>query len=91
MREAHDSLTAYCRLLGHTVAFSYCRSQGLSQLCRQILNCWFERLPIEEYIRAEFGEAELARLTRPSPPKMLTLIELIEQARRSGGEPSQDD
>jgi hypothetical protein len=84
MREAHDALTSQCRLLGHTVAFSYCRAQGLGQPCRQILNCWFERLPIEAYVRAEYGEAELVRLTQPTPPKLLTLIELIEQARRAG-------
>lgn len=84
MREAHDALTSPCRLLGHTVAFSYCRSQALGQPCRQILNCWFERLPIEDFVRAEYGEAELVRLTQPAPPKLLTLIELIEQARRAG-------
>lgn len=84
MREAHDAQTSHCRLLGHEVAFSYCRSQGLGQPCRQLLHCWFERLPIEDFVRTEYGEAELIRLTQPAPPKLLTLIELIEQAKRAG-------
>jgi hypothetical protein len=80
-----DNEEIYCRRLGHHLAFRYCRTERGGVPCSKILDCWFEKLPIEEFIRSNYSEAEIEAITAAPKPKVATLFDLIEQAKRSGG------
>ena len=76
-------------MLGHVVAFSYCRSPGSAEPCRRILNCWWEEFDVEAFVRRHYGDEQIERFRRPRTDKVSTLMELIERAksaaRQDGG------
>ena len=78
----NDSLSRHCPLLGHEVAFSYCRSPGQETPCRKIYDCWWETFDISSFITANYPGNIRDGILAQTKPKMLSLIELIEQARR---------
>jgi len=80
-----DNEEIYCRKLGHHLAFKYCRTEREGFPCSKILDCWFEKIPIEEFVRKNYSKAEIAAIAAPSRPKMMTLIDLIEQAKKRNG------
>lgn len=82
MDESHDSREIYCRRLGHYLTFTYCRSERNGLPCPRIADCWFDRIPIGDFLRDNYAPGELGGLSAPPPPKTATLVELIEQARR---------
>jgi hypothetical protein len=69
-------------MLGHSLTFAYCRAPGSSRPCRKILDCWWEAFEVEAFIRARYGDESLAEITSPPKEKVLTLLQLIEQARK---------
>jgi len=80
--EKYDSLEIRCRLLGHQVPFQYCRSSNENLPCRRIMDCWWERIEIEAYLREHFTPEELNHSVFTEPkPKIASLIELIEKAK----------
>jgi len=82
-RDAHDHRSRRCPMLGHPVAFSYCRTPGSDRPCRKIFDCWWEAFDVEAFIRSCYGEDRIAEITAPPKGKMLSLVELIEQARKA--------
>ena len=71
-----------CPRLGHQITFSYCRSENMGQPCFKTLDCWFEHFPVEEYLRKNLAAEEWEKIFgRPVKPKVLSLVELIEQAK----------
>lgn len=74
-----------CRRLGHEVAFGYCRQELGGKPCRLILDCWWERFDIRAFLRAHLSEDAMAQVERagtaPPPSKMLSLLDLIQQAK----------
>ncbi len=71
-----------CPRLGHQITFSYCRSENLGIPCVKTLDCWFQHFLVEEYLRGELRPEEWEKsFNRPSKQKMLSLLELIEQAK----------
>lgn len=81
--EEHDQDTGYCRMLGHHVPFSYCRTGAGSQPCRKILDCWFETFDVRTFVNEHYSQEQIQAILTPAKPKMLSLLELIEQARRN--------
>jgi hypothetical protein len=87
MLDDHDRRTIRCRRLGHEVTFYYCRTQEGGSVCSLILDCWWEAFDVRAFLQEHLGEEEVERLAERRPrPKVLTLIELIEQARRRAEE-----
>jgi hypothetical protein len=87
--EKYDSLEIRCRLLGHQVPFQYCRSSNRNLPCRKIMDCWWERVEIEPYLRENFTPEELSRSVFAEPKtKIVSLIELIEKAKKKGSSES---
>ena len=76
----YDDQEIYCRMLGHPLRFSYCRSTDGNTPCRKILNCWFQRFPVQEFIHQHFTEESLQEITAPPKNKILSLLELIERS-----------
>ncbi len=89
MDESFDSREIYCRKLGHHLTFRYCRSERNGLPCGRIKDCWFDKIPIADYLRDNYTPEDLAKITAPPPAKTATLLELIERARqRINAEPS---
>ena len=81
--DGHDDKKKYCRMLGHEIAFSYCRQTTSRQPCRKIFDCWFETFDIEGFMKEHFSDEELKALLAPPKPKMTSLVELIRQAQKN--------
>lgn len=78
-----DDFKIRCRKLGHQIHFSYCRRESSGLPCFKILDCWYPYFPIEELFRAELTEEEWHDVfEKPRQPKILSLVELIEQAQK---------
>jgi molybdenum cofactor cytidylyltransferase len=78
-----DDYLIRCPRLGHQVAFSYCRSENEGLPCFKTLDCWFEHFPVEEHLREDLTPEEWERaFHRPVRPKVQSLLELIEQAKK---------
>jgi hypothetical protein len=78
----YDDIQGYCRKLGHYLTFQYCHSERGGLPCPKIRDCWFERLPIEKYLEENFNSEQIQDLQNSPPPKMLSLVEMIERAKR---------
>jgi hypothetical protein len=82
MLTEHDGIVRRCPLLGHEVAFSYCRQPGQENPCGRMFDCWWETIDIQAFVADNYSEEIQNAMIRPPKPKMLSLIEIIEQARR---------
>ncbi len=86
MLNEHDqNILLRCRRLGHEVTFGYCRRETGGKPCRLILNCWWEQFDVRPFLRANLAEEDMAQVERasdsPPPTKVLSLVELIQQAK----------
>jgi len=81
MIERYDEIAGYCRKLGHHLAFGYCRRVNQGLPCPLVRDCWFERLPILEFLAGHYTPAELDRLAAPAPGKLASILSVLERAR----------
>lgn len=78
----YDQYSLRCPMLGHEVAFSYCRAPAPDLPCRRIFDCWWQRFDVVSFVLKEYGEDTVGRMIIPPQGKMKTLVDLIEKARR---------
>jgi hypothetical protein len=86
MLTGHDTLSRRCPMLGHEVVFSYCRQPGNEIPCGRIFDCWWETIDIQAFIADNYSEETRNAIMQPPKPKMLSLLEIIEQASRRNPE-----
>jgi hypothetical protein len=73
-----------CPKLGHQISFSYCIHENGKLPCFKILDCWHSYFQVEKYLKETLTQKEWeAAFTKSLKPKILTLVELIEQAKNS--------
>ena len=77
-----DNREGYCRILGHYLRFSYCRSCQEGHPCFKILDCWFEKFDVRQFIEENYTAAEIEQFLQPPKPKTQTLLTLIQQAQK---------
>jgi hypothetical protein len=78
-----DDVMIRCRRLGNPVPFSYCRIESKGLPCSKIIDCWYDYFMIEDFLRQELEPDEWERVfSKPPKQKVLTLIELIEEAKK---------
>jgi len=78
-----DTYRIRCPRLGHQIPFSYCRTENRGLPCFKTLDCWFQHFEVEAYLRLEMTEEEWNKaFGGPPKPKMQSLLELIEQAKK---------
>jgi len=79
-----DHLEQRCPKLGGVVSFQYCRTCGDDGLpCFKILDCWWEYFDVVTYLKKHLTEEQFNMLVNAKQkPKILTLLELIEQAKK---------
>lgn len=60
MDEKFDGLEIYCPHMGTLLPFSYCRqTQGRHLPCRNLINCWQKRIPVDAFLAENFIREEL--------------------------------
>jgi len=78
-----DDFQIRCPRLGHAIPFSYCRSESMGLPCFKTLDCWFEHFPVADYLQEALSREEWVRAFHGAGKnKVMSLLELIEQARR---------
>jgi hypothetical protein len=78
-----DDFEIRCPRLGHQISFSYCRSENRGLPCFKTLDCWYDHFLVEEYFRKELTSEQWDKaFKRSGTTKMLSLLELIEQAKK---------
>ena len=83
MDTSHDKRQLRCPRLGGRITFKYCRTVDNAP-CWKILDCWWEQMDIRRFVEENYSQDVLEALEGASPkPKILSLLELIEQARRN--------
>jgi len=72
-----------CPKLGHQIYFPYCQSENMGRPCFKTLDCWFEHFLVEDYFRETLSPEDWEKsFGRPPTPKMVSLIDLIDQAKK---------
>jgi hypothetical protein len=82
-RPPDETFQIRCPRLGHQIYFSYCRAENRGQPCFKVLDCWSGHFLVEDYLKKELPPEQWERVSDGKPkPKMLSLVELIEQAKK---------
>jgi hypothetical protein len=73
-----------CPRLGHQIDFAYCRFENNGLPCFKTLDCWYTHFGVEALLRNELTPQEWSQaFERPFKPKLNSLLELIEQAKKT--------
>ena len=73
-----------CPRLGHQISFSYCRRENNGLPCFKTLDCWYPHFLVEEHLRKDLRPEEWDQVFgKPAKPKMVSLLELISQAKET--------
>ena len=87
----YDQLETYCRKLGHSVPFGYCRIENCSHIengrlpCAKILDCWFEKIPIQEFVQKHYSRQEQEAIFAPARSRLEVICDIAEQIRNRTG------
>ena len=81
MIDKYDDTEIYCKKLGHELTFNYCRCEHDGLPCQAIFDCWYQRLPIGEFMKENYKSNEIPYFSEPKPDKVFTIMELIAQAK----------
>lgn len=84
--DAHDACEQRCRMLGHPVPFNYCRQLPEGRPCRLLVECWQGHFDVMAYLDKHCSREQIEALLAPPKPKLTSLVELIERAKRAAGE-----
>jgi hypothetical protein len=84
MDETKDHLERRCPRLGGQVSFGYCRmATDDGSACWKIFDCWWEYFDVVEYLKEHLTEEQFNALANARPqPKMASLVDLIQQAKK---------
>ncbi|OGP70571.1 MAG: hypothetical protein A2W09_06360 [Deltaproteobacteria bacterium RBG_16_50_11] len=84
MIEAHDTLIIRCPQLGGEVPFRYCRTLQEDLPCRKVMVCWEFKIEIAKFLSDHYSFDQIQRaLSPPQRSRIETILELIEQAKKS--------
>lgn len=86
MIEEHDDKTIRCPRLGDEVTFKYCRIMNDRLPCGWIGGCWKTQMDVDRFLKDHYSKEELDQIFAPPKPKIETLVELIEKAKKAGKE-----
>ena len=84
--EENDTRERYCRMLGHQVPFHYCRTVKEALPCGKIRDCWFELIPVDDFLETHYGVEERQRIFSPPPSRMQVILETALRAREKDGQ-----
>lgn len=53
--------------------------------CGRVADCWFERLPVEAYLRSNYTAEELKMILAPPPAKLDSILEILARLKAEAG------
>ncbi|MCB2181533.1 MAG: hypothetical protein KQH63_05880 [Desulfobulbaceae bacterium] len=77
MKKKYDKREGYCRMLGHFLPFHYCRTMKEGLPCGKILDCWFEMIPIQQFIAENYSKEEQHSIFEPPKSRIDTIVEIV--------------
>jgi hypothetical protein len=80
--QKHDEKTIRCPRVGGDVNFMFCRTENNLLPCRWIVGCWQTRMDIQKFLDEHYSKEEQERISAPTKPKLASLVELIERAKK---------
>jgi hypothetical protein len=80
--EQHDDKMIRCPRIGGYVTFKLCRSENNFLPCRWVVGCWQGQMDMNEFLDENFSGEELDRIFVSPKPKMESLVEMIEKAKK---------
>ncbi len=82
-----DHLERHCRMLGHEIRFGYCKLLPEGRPCRLIVDCWQGSFDVVSFLRQRYTPEQIESFLAPPKPKIASILELIEKARKAGDTP----
>lgn len=80
----YEPMEIHCPRLGCLVTFGYCSTEDLERPCANAITCWEEHFNAEVFFRDFLCHEEYVhRFYLPPKGKIETLIEAIEQAKKT--------
>jgi hypothetical protein len=80
-----------CPKLGNPVFFEYCRTERQQLPCQRALVCWSLIFDVERFFHDTLTSQEFEEcFLQPPRPKIVTLVELIENATKLCKKPSEE-
>lgn len=81
-------ITVRCPRLGHQIDFSYCQSENYGLPCFKTLDCWHNLFNVHAYLKKKLSAQDFEKtFLKPGKPKLFSLLDLIEQAKKNKGTP----
>ncbi len=78
-----------CPRLGHQINFEYCRKENNGIPCFKTLDCWYSYFNVHKFLEDKLPEKDFEKAFENSvQPKVLSLLDLIEQAKAKKGKKS---
>lgn len=71
------------QMLGHNVPFKYCRTVQARLPCFEIIDCWFRRITIQDFIKNNYSKEELTQILIQPKSKMDSLVDMIEKIKKN--------
>ncbi|MBU1343006.1 MAG: hypothetical protein KKE44_25160 [Proteobacteria bacterium] len=82
-----DDFAIRCPRLGHQISFTYCRSENSGLPCFKTLDCWYSYFDVHTHLKEKLSEEDFKKVfLKQAKPKVFSLIDLIEQAKKNQGE-----
>jgi hypothetical protein len=88
MNKTHDDLEIYCPHLGMMLTFAYCRCSQSPLPCRNLVNCWENRMAVGTFLAEHFSPEELEHAFGGLPKTRLERI--FDKIHELKGEPEPD-
>ena len=81
-----ESVSIRCPRLGHQINFNYCRSENSGLPCFKTLDCWYNYFDVRAYLTDKLSEENFQKaFLEKGKPKVFSLFDLIEQAKKRKG------
>ncbi len=78
-----DAFQIRCPRLGQQISYSYCCRENMGLPCFKTLDCWHPYFDVVSHLKNELSAADWREsFEKPPTPKMLSLAELIDKARK---------
>lgn len=80
----NKSVEIRCPRLGHQINFDYCKSENSGLPCFKTLDCWHHHFDVHTFLKQTMTPEEFNKVfVSQNKPKVLSLMELIEQAKKA--------
>ncbi len=80
--DQYDDKTIRCPRVGGEVNFRFCRFENNMLPCRWIVGCWEMRMDMNKFMTDHYSKEEMDRIFTPPRPKIESLLNLVEKAKK---------